>query len=95
MLSALEETGGPIFTVWESMNTDDLLKHLGVPNPPMWPYRSCELAYNRMYKVRYTKKDNQWEFSSCENLTEGMPCLPQRLASEAGMVGAVWPPSSY
>lgn len=94
MLAALDETGGPIFTVWESMNTIDLLKHLGVQDAPTWPYGNCALEYNRMYKLSCTKSDSQWECSSYESLTEGMPCLSEQLASEAEMVGAVWPPLS-
>jgi len=109
MKEALDSTdGGPIFTAWESFNTYWLLKELGVPNPPFWPYGDCSVEYNRMYKLTFKrvaigspghwegwrKRKALWVYSSYENLTQGMPCLDDRFEAKAEEVGAPYPTSA-
>lgn len=94
MKAALTETsGGPVLAVWESWNTQWLMGQLtGGKEAPEWPYGNCEREYNNMYQVDFRWTGHEWEYTSYANLTEGMPCLAQRLDATASAAGLPWPP---
>jgi len=55
---------------------------------------SCETEYNRVYEILFSPDPNSesgWTFHSYQNLTQGLPCLAQKLATSAERAGLDWP----